>query len=495
MWAWASAFLAAWCVVCVHASTRSVQIIETAQNTTNRLTPVGVVPLQSSAPPTADATLTVDPTQRFQTMLGFGGAFTDSAAIVLNSLSPALYDQVMEAYFGDSGIQYTFGRVPMGACDFSTDPEWSYDDVKGDVTLENFTLAHDLSLRIPLIKDAIRRRGNNTDFKILGSPWSAPGWMKTNGAMICGLNALIDGCQLVNDPTVQQAYAYYFAEWVNQYESHGIPIWGVTVQNEPGENILTYEGMVFTPASEADFVSTYLGPTMADKAPGVKILYLDHSKDRLQEWADTIMANPAASKYLWGAAVHWYTGDHFDQLANVSATYPSFGILATEAAEAGDQILSPKGGTWAFGEHYAHDMMGDFNNNVQGFIDWNLALGRYGGPVHLNFILFNTSGTDSLVICDLDKQEVYFQTSFYYVGHLSKYVPPGSVRIGYDLAGSTPVGAALETVSFITPAQQLVTVIMNTNDTGCNVTLASGGQFASVTIPGHAIVTLLYPAS
>ncbi len=87
------------------------------------------------------------------------------------------------------------------------------------------------------------------------------------------------------------------------------------------------------------------------------------------------------------------------------------------------------------------------------------------------------------------------QTSFYYVGHLSKYVPPGSVRIGYDLAGSTPVGAALETVSFITPAQQLVTVIMNTNDTGCNVTLASGGQFASVTIPGHAIVTLLYPAS
>ena len=158
----------------------------------------------------------------------------------------------MNSYFDpEDGLGYTFLRVPMGSCDYTPYNSWSYDDIgRGDTDfdLDSFSIQNDVERRIPHILDAQERAGKK--LKLLASPWSAPAWMKTNGAMICGVNSLWKDCTLQNDTDVQQAYANYFSNFISAYNEYDLDIWGVTVQNEPQENILTYEGMVFTPETE-----------------------------------------------------------------------------------------------------------------------------------------------------------------------------------------------------------------------------------------------------
>ena len=352
----------------------------------------------------------------YQTILGFGGAFTESAAYVFSKLSPTLQDDVMRMYFSQEGIRYSTARLTIGSCDFSL-KNYNYDDFIGDTNLTHFSIEHDKQLMIPFIQRALATRKNWTSepLNIVASPWSPPHWMKENDLAYCP-----EGCILcVLKSKYHDTWSLYFSKFITAYSALGVPIWGVTVQNEPGACPMVYEGMHWTPSTQRVYLKQSLGPRLAADHPNVKILIYDHNKDKTVEWAQTIFSDPDAAKYAWGTAVHWYTGDHFDQLNITHHLFPDKPILATEATEVREK--DPQNPVWEKGEHYAHDIMGDMNNWVVGFIDWNLVLDIYGAPNHAGpdeceGLL--KCGSDAMILADLEKQVLYPQVFFWYVGHI-----------------------------------------------------------------------------
>ena len=241
--------------------------------------------------------------QTYQTVLGFGGAFTDSAPYVFSKLNSTLPAHVLDMYFSESGLKYNMARLPIGSCDFSLD-NYNYDSVSGDVNLTHFSINHDRQRIIPLIRSAlaVRQRWTNDTLNILGSPWSPPQWMKANRNPYCPQGC--SNCFLNNND--KAAWAVYFSKFVAAYKAEEIQIWGITVQNEPEYCPPNYEGMNWTPETERDFLKTYLGPQLKRDHPDLNILIYDHSKDHVVEWAKTIYSDSDAAQYVWGTAVHWY---------------------------------------------------------------------------------------------------------------------------------------------------------------------------------------------
>ena len=352
----------------------------------------------------------------FQTMLGFGGAFTESASYVFSKLNATLQAKVLAMYYSESGIGYNMARLPIGSCDFSLST-YTYDDVKGDSNLTKFTIEHDQELIIPLIKRAMetRQQWTNESLDIVASPWSPPAWMKTDDLSYCPLGCIF--CRLKSE--YDSTWALYFSKFLSAYANEGIKIWGITVQNEPGACPLDYEGMNWEPDTERDFLKDYLGPQLKKDHPDVNILIYDHNKDDVVEWAQTIYSDSDAAKYAWGTAVHWYSGDQFNNLNTTHFLYPDKPILATEATVAREK--DPQNPLWSHGEHYAHDIIGDMNNWVVGFIDWNLILDMLGGPNHAGPDECEgliKCGSDSMILADVENQVVYPQVFYYYVGHI-----------------------------------------------------------------------------
>ena len=354
--------------------------------------------------------------QTYQTILGFGGAFTDSASYVFSKLNSTLQSQLLDMYFSNtSGLQYNMARLPIGSCDFSLN-HYDYDNVSGDTDLTHFSINHDTERIIPFIQRSLKTRVHwtNESMLIVASPWSPPGWMKKNNFAYC--ITCID-CVLKDE--YQSTWANYFSKFITAYAAQGIPIWGVTVQNEPGACPLDYEGMHFSAETERDYVKQYLGPILKKDHPDINILLYDHNKDHVVKWAQTVYSDSEAAQYLWGTAVHWYSGDQFDHLNTTHYLFPDKPILATEATDSREE--NPKAPLWSHGEHYAHDIIGDMNNWVVGFIDWNLLLDIYGAPNHAGpgeCEKLIKCGSDAMILADLDKQVLYPQVFYYYVGHI-----------------------------------------------------------------------------
>ena len=336
---------------------------------------------------------------------------------MFSKLNSTLQSQVLDMYFSEEGLRYNMARLPIGSCDFSLGV-YNYDNVSKDSNLDHFSIDHDKQLIIPFIKQAIetRKKWSNSTLNIVASPWSPPYWMKQLDITYCVLGCLL--CNLRNE--YKATWALYFSKFISAYYAEaGIDIWGVTVQNEPGACPLDYEGMHFTPETERDFLKTYLGPQLSKDHPKLKILIYDHNKDHVVEWAKTIYTDADATKYAWGTAVHWYSGDQFDNLNTTHFLFPNKPILATEATVAREK--NPKNPLWSHGEHYAHDIIGDMNNWVVGFIDWNLLLDMLGGPDHAGPKECEgpiKCGSDAMLLADAENQVVYPQVFYYYVGHI-----------------------------------------------------------------------------
>lgn len=347
----------------------------------------------------------------YQTILGFGGAFTDSSSHLFSRLNSSLQSTLLNMYFSPQGLQYNMGRLPIGSCDFSL-KHYMYDDTPGDVNLTHFTIEHDKNDVIPFIKRAIETIGNSSSLYIVASPWSAPAWMKVEQSPYCPTSCL--ECKVKEE--YLDTWANYLIKFLSSYTSEGINIWGITVQNEPGACPMEYEGMHYTPESQRDFIKHYLGPKL--NKTGVKLLIYDHNKNYVVKWVKTIYSDDLVSSYVWGTAVHWYSGDDFDNLATAHKLFPNKPILATEATV--EREKNPSAPKWEHGEHYAHDIIGDMNNWVVGFIDWNLLLDILGGPDHAGPKECEgliKCGSDSMILVDIDKQILYPQVFYYYVGH------------------------------------------------------------------------------
>lgn len=312
--------------IIVDGQTPVVNLVSSISATSDRLTPQHPIPFTRSG---GGPTLSVFPNVHYQSILGFGGALTDASAVSWLKLPTNLQQEVIQAYYNaTSGHGYTWGRVPLNSCDFST-MNYNYDDVADDFSLSHwdYNATHDRAGMIPLIQAARKAALNN--LRLFATPWSPPGWMKTNGQM----NGSGRPC-LKTDPRYHQAWAAYFIKWFQTWQTFGIPFWGLTIQNEP-ENAGVWDSCVYTPEEEVEFLVNYLYPALQKSFPELNIMFFDHNKDHSLEWASVFYANPLAYEIVYGIAIHWYSGDSFDNVEQIHEGWPDKHIMATEACNCG----------------------------------------------------------------------------------------------------------------------------------------------------------------
>jgi glucosylceramidase len=426
---------------------------------------------KSNQPKETDISVFVNPNKTFQKFLGVGGAITDASAEVFATLSKEKQEQFLQSYFGENGIGYNIIRTSIHSCDFSSE-SYTYID-EGDAELKTFSIEEDREYRIPMIKRATALIGN--DLVFYASPWSPPAFMKTNKNMLEGGKLL---------PEFYQSWANYFVKFIEAYEAEGIPIWGVTTQNEPMAKQI-WESCIYTAEEERDFIKNYLGPTF-EKAglSNKKIVAWDHNRDLISHRANTIFEDPEASKYVWGIGFHWYEtwtgGDpKYDNLKNIKESFPSKNLLFTEGCN--EKFDAEKYQYWPNAERYGNSMINDFNSGVVGWTDWNILLNEKGGPNHVGNLCF------APVHADTQTGELIYTPSYYYIGHFSKFIKPGALRVSTTTSRST-----LESTTFKNTNGSMVTVVMNKTDKKITYNLLIGDSKVEIEIKAHAIQSLIY---
>ncbi len=440
---------------------RLMRAFLTAHETDQRIAALEALPV---APPDSEhTTLWVDSARRFQTLLGFGGAFTESAAVTWQKLSEPRREEVLRAYFDDSmGHGYAMCRVHMNSCDFSLG-NYAHVETPGDTELKSFSIARDRQALIPFIKAA--QRVAKHPIRILASPWSPPAWMKSNGEMNHGGTLL---------PQYAQAWARCYARFIKAYAAEGIPIWGVSVQNEPMA-VQKWDSCTYTAEAERDFVRDHLGPELEAAGLGhVNIIIWDHNRDLMVERANVVYADPAAARYVWGTGFHWYVEDNFDHVQQVHDAWPDKHLLFTE----GCQEEGPHLGSWDLGERYARSMINDLNRWTEGWMDWNLVLDMQGGPNHVG------NYCSAPIILDTTADKLLPQSSYYYMGHFARFIRPGAQRI--VCAGSLQ---ALETTAFVNTDGSIAVVAMNRSAKPLRFVLRVNGGSWDAELPARSIAT------
>jgi len=443
---------------------KNVQVVQTAKDTSDRLTQKAELTLLPE-PGQAPHFVNVDASRRFQTIEGFGGAFTEAAAVTLDKLPAARQAEVLRAYFDPAaGHGYTLCRTHMTSCDFSAG-NYTYDEVPDDEDLVHFSVERDHNTLLPLIKSAFQIAGGS--IKLMATPWSPPSWMKTNGRMIQGGKV---------KPESRSAWANYYCRYVEEYGREGIPIWGLSVQNEV-EATQTWESCLYSAEEERDFVRDYLGPALQREGlTNIRLLVFDHNRDHMLEHAKVIFADPQAAQYVWGTAFHWYVGDWFENVQKLHDAYPEKQLLFTEGCQEGGPHL----GEWGLGERYARSMINDLNRWTVGWIDWNIILDETGGPNHVG------NYCSAPIMIDTRSAEILYQSSYYYIGHFSRYIRPGPRRIA--CASDSEV---LETTAFLNADGQIAVVVLNRSSQSVPFALCIEGQSAFTESLPNSIATFL----
>ena len=412
-----------------------------------------------------------NPDITFQTFLGIGGALTDASAETFSKMPKAKQEEFLKAYYDTKqGIGYTLARTNINSCDFSS-ASYTY-VTEGDKDLKSFSIDHDLKYRIPFIKKAIAAAGGKLTLFV--SPWSPPGYMKDN-------NDMLHGGKL--KPEYYQTWADYYAKFIKAYEKVGIPIWGMTIQNEPMAT-QRWESCIYTANDERDFLKNYLGPTIQKEGLGdKKIIVWDHNRDLMVQRADVIFSDPEAAKYAWGMGFHWYEswsgGDKmFDNVKIVHEAYPDKNLIFTEGCP--ESFNAAGYYNWGLGEAYGRNMINDFNNGTVGWTDWNVLLDETGGPNHVqNFCFAPIHGNTKT-------GQLIYTNSYYYIGHFSKFIRPGAKRIISSASRSQ-----LLTTAFLNKDGKVAVIVMNQSNMKIKYNLCIGYYAAEVSILPHSIQTLV----
>jgi glucosylceramidase len=407
----------------------------------------------------------VNSAHAFQTIEGFGGAFTEAAATTWLRLDAARREEVLQRYFGETdGHGYSLCRVHMGSCDFALG-NYTHVETPDDAGLDSFSIARDRQALLPFIKaaQAVARR----PLKLLASPWSPPAWMKNNGQMNHGGTL---------KPECRRAWARCYVRFIEEYAAEGVPIWGVSVQNEPAAT-QRWDSCIYTAEEERDFVRDFLGPELAAASLGdVRIVIWDHNRDLMVERASVVYSDAAAAKYVWGTGFHWYGADHFEHVQQVHDAWPDKNLLFTEGCHEG----GPHHGSWDLGERYARSMINDLNRWTVGWIDWNLLLDHDGGPNHVgNFC-------SAPLLADAAFQAVLPQSSYFYIGHFARFVKPGARRVL-----CTTTQRDVEAAAFVNPDRSVATVVLNRSEQEQRFALRIDQHRAVTELPPRSIATYL----
>jgi glucosylceramidase len=409
------------------------------------------------------------PQKEITSVRGFGGAFTEAAAHTWSGLGPDKRAEVIEDIFGESGLRYTLGRIHMNSCDFALG-NYHYID-EGDESLDSFDMSHDDQEIIPMLQAATDKIGSQP--VLMMAPWSPPPFMKTNGEMNHGGKLKKEYYEL---------WARYFVRFIREYKERGFDISFTTVQNEPNA-VQTWDSCQYNAEEEEDFAVNYLGPALKEAGllDKVKIFVWDHNKELAYDRFKEIMDRPSAGDYISGCAVHWYTGDHFDNVRFIKEDFPGKEVFFTEGCVEYSRLSGA--GDVSYAEMYAHDMMGNLTAGISAIFDWNLILDHKGGPNHVgNFcdapLKANEAGDD------YEKK-----LSYYYIGHISRYVKPGAKVVRHSRYTDK-----VDVATFVNPDGERVVVFLNRTDGEISLNIREAQSSAELTLAPHSIKTITYNA-
>jgi glucosylceramidase len=451
---------------------KTLQVYTTAKDTELRLTKTSEQVFKKKVQPLeTEVAIFINPKKTFQKYLGIGGAITDASSEVFATLNETQQNKLLESLYGKDGIGYNIIRTSIHSSDFGLG---SFTYVKeGDADLKTFSIEKDKEKRIPFIKRAIDLIKD--DLVFYASPWSPPAFMKSNKNMLQGGKLL---------PEFRQAWADYYVKFIKAYEEEGIPVWGLTIQNEPMA-VQRWESCIYTADEERDFLKNYLGPTLEKEGLGdKKIVVWDHNRDLISERANTIFEDPEASKYAWGIGFHWYetwTGGlpKYDNLKNINESFPSKNMLFTEGCQEG--FDTERLHFWPNAERYGNSMINDFNSGVVGWTDWNILLDERGGPNHVQNFCF------APIHANTKTGELIYTPTYYYIGHFSKFIKPGALRVSTTTSRTT-----IESTSFQNENGSIVTVVMNKTDQTIGYKLIVGAAETYLEIQPRAMQTIIY---
>ena len=413
--------------------------------------------------------ISVDPSQRFQTIVGFGAALTDaSAELIQRRLAPVPREALLQELFGRGarGVGFSFMRLTIGASDFSR-THITYDDVPAgmrDNALAGFSIASARTDVLPIMQ---RARAINPQLSVVATPWSAPAWMKSSGSLVTG----------TLEQSAYPAFAEYLRRYVAAFADEGVPIDWLTVQNEPHNEPKDYPGMRFTPAQRATFIGQHLGPLFAARKVRTQILDWDHNWDEPQSPLD-VLNDSIARSYVRGVAWHCYAGDVSAQ-SKVHDAFPDTDTFFTECA----------GGAWApnFGDNLRWNtktlVIGATRNWARGVALWNLALDTQHGP-HLG----GCNDCRGVLTIDSATGTVTRNEEFYALAHASRFVRPGAVHIA-----STSGVDDLDTVAFRNADDgSMVLLVVNNGSIARRFTVADTRAYFQPTIPAGAVATYVW---
>lgn len=450
---------------------KTLSVYTTAKDTNQKLSltdTLSFTPAKQN--PENEIAVYVNPNKQFQTFLGFGGAITDASAETYAKLSSKKQKEFLKAYYDKKdGIGYSLLRTTIHSSDFASG-SYTYIE-EGDKELTTFDIKHDRKYRLPMLKAAIKAAGGK--ITTYASPWSAPAFMKDTNNMLQGGKLL---------PEYNDIWATYYTKFIKAYEKEGIPIWGITLQNEPMAK-QTWESMIFTADEERDFLKNHLGPVMKKEGLGdKKIIVWDHNRDLIVQRVNTIMADPEAAKYVWGVGYHWYETwaggkPMYGNVAEVNRAYPNLNLLVTEATV--EKFNAERFHYWPNAERYGDSIINDFNSGAVAWTDWNILLDNKGGPNHVGNFCFAPIHENN--------GELIYTPTYYYIGHFSKFIRPDAKRVS-----AVPSRSTLQTTSWLNTDNKLVTVVMNSSDAAVDYRLYIGDKETRVSIPAHAMQTLVY---
>ena len=405
----------------------------------------------------------IDVSQTYQTVDGFGYTLTGGSAEVINTLSASKKQELLQDLFGsgENSIAVSYLRVSIGASDLNSSV-FSYNDLEPgqtDINLTKFSLEKDRGV-INLLKEIL---AINPKIKILGSPWSAPVWMKTNGSTIGGSLK----------PEYYGVYAQYFVKYIQAMKNEGITVDAITIQNEPlhgGNN----PSMVMTAEEQATFVKQSLGPAFKNAGINTKIIVYDHNCDR-PDYPIAVLSDKDASPYIDGAAFHLYGGD-ISALSSVRNTFPTKNVYFTEQWTASNGNF---GGDLKW--HTKNVVIGSMRNWSKNALEWNLANDPQFKPY--------TSGGCTMCkgAITVNSTENYAKNvSYYIIAHASKFVPQNSVRIASTQPGN------LATVAFKREDGKLVLIVENDGNNAESFNIRINGKIATLSLDAGAVGTYIF---
>ncbi len=457
---------------------QTVSVYQTTPDLSQRLQVKTALTFSDSG--TGSQTITIDDTQTYQTIDGFGASFTDSSAwLVYTKLTSTQRADVMQKLFSrDNGIALSFIRQPMGASDLALN-FYSYDDMpagQSDPTLANFSIDHDKAYIIPVLKEALAL---NPSIKIMATPWSPPAWMKTNNSLL-GSPGGSNG-YLKTD--AYQPLANYFVKYIQAYQAEGIQTDYVSMQNEPLYAPSGYTGMLMDVGHQTNLLNNYLIPAFNAAGIKTKVLLYDHNWDRA-DYPTTELADATTRSNVAGIAWHHYAGNP-SAMSTVHDLHPELGAWETEAS----------GGTWQSGNilmQEGQELVNTMRNWGRSYVLWNMALDQDHGPVTMT--ADNQHGCDTcrgIVTVNWDKtggngaSSVSQELDYYVLGHASKFLKPGAYRIYSD----ENVPANLYDVAFRNPDGSVVVYVVNSGNADITFNVKYKAQYFTATVAAGSIAT------